>query len=58
MDGHSTVAANPAGTPIEAFDQIRAAVLSDRSTYWKELAIRSTGSIGPAQKLRVAPRAT
>jgi non-heme chloroperoxidase len=31
--------ANPGGTPIEAFDQIRAAVLSDRSKFWKELAI-------------------
>jgi len=29
---------NPDGTPIEAFDQIRAAVLADRSKYWKELA--------------------
>ena len=31
--------ANPGGTPIEAFDQIRAAVMADRSKYWKELAI-------------------
>jgi len=31
--------ANPGGTPIEAFDQICAAVLSDRSKFWKELAI-------------------
>jgi non-heme chloroperoxidase len=32
-------AANPGGTPIEVFDQIRAAVLADRSSYWKELAV-------------------
>jgi non-heme chloroperoxidase len=32
-------AANPGGTPIEAFDQIRAAVLADRSSFWKELAV-------------------
>jgi len=31
--------ANPAGTPIEAFDQIRAGVLSDRSRFWKELSL-------------------
>jgi non-heme chloroperoxidase len=29
---------NPEGTPLEAFDQIRASVLADRSQYWKELA--------------------
>jgi non-heme chloroperoxidase len=29
---------NPAGTPIENFDQIRQAVLSDRSQYWKDLS--------------------
>jgi non-heme chloroperoxidase len=32
-------AANPGGTPMEAFDQIRAAVLADRSSFWKELAV-------------------
>jgi non-heme chloroperoxidase len=30
--------ANPGGLPIEAFDEIRAGVLADRSSYWKELA--------------------
>ncbi len=29
---------NPEGTPIEAFDGIRAAVLADRSQFWKDLA--------------------
>ena len=32
-------AANPGGTPMEAFDGIRAAVLADRSKFWKELAM-------------------
>jgi non-heme chloroperoxidase len=31
--------ANPAGTPIEAFDQLRAAVQADRSAFWKELSM-------------------
>jgi non-heme chloroperoxidase len=30
---------NPDGTPIEVFDEIRARVLADRSTYWFELAL-------------------
>ena len=30
--------ANPGGTPIEAFDQIRAGVLSDRSQFFKDLS--------------------
>jgi non-heme chloroperoxidase len=32
-------ASNPGGTPIEAFDQIRAAVVADRSAFWKELSM-------------------
>jgi non-heme chloroperoxidase len=32
-------AGNPGGTPIEAFDKIRAAVLADRSSFWRELAV-------------------
>ena len=32
-------AANPGGTPIEAFDKIRAAVLADRSQFWKDLSL-------------------
>ena len=30
--------ANPGGLPIEVFDGIRAAVLADRSQFWKDLA--------------------
>jgi non-heme chloroperoxidase len=31
--------ANPIGTPIEAFDHLRAAVLADRSQFWNELSM-------------------
>jgi non-heme chloroperoxidase len=30
---------NPSGTPIEAFDQLRASVLADRSQFWKDLSL-------------------
>ena len=30
--------ANPGGTPIEVFDQIRQSVLNDRAQYWKDLS--------------------
>jgi non-heme chloroperoxidase len=43
-------AANPNGTPIEAFDQIRAAVLADRSSFWKELAVPFYGFNRPGAK--------
>jgi len=32
-------AANSIGTPIEVFDQLRAAVQADRSKFWKELSL-------------------
>jgi non-heme chloroperoxidase len=35
--------ANPAGTPVEAFDQIRAGVLADRSSFWRELSLAFYG---------------
>jgi len=44
-------AANPDGTPIEAFDQIRAAVLADRSSFWKELAVPFYGFNRPGAKI-------
>ena len=31
--------ANPGGTPKEAFDQLRSAVLADRSQFWKDLSL-------------------
>jgi len=30
---------NPGGTPIEAFDQLRAGVAADRSQFWKDLSM-------------------
>ena len=36
--------ANPGGTPIEAFDQIRAGVLADRSQFWKDLSVPFYGA--------------
>jgi len=30
---------NPGGTPIEAFDQLRTAVLADRSQFWRDLSL-------------------
>jgi non-heme chloroperoxidase len=32
-------AANPGGTPIETFDQLRAGVQADRSSFWKDLSL-------------------
>lgn len=43
-------AANPGGMPIEAFDQIRAAVQADRSSFWKELAVPFYGFNRPGAK--------
>ncbi|MGB4778221.1 alpha/beta fold hydrolase [Microbacterium sp.] len=35
--------ANPEGTPIENFDEIRSHVLKDRSQFWKDLAVSFFG---------------
>jgi non-heme chloroperoxidase len=35
---------NPSGTPIEAFDQIRAAILTDRSQFFKDLSVPFYGA--------------
>jgi non-heme chloroperoxidase len=32
-------ASNPAGLPLDAFDQIRTAVVNDRSQFWKDLSM-------------------
>jgi len=37
-------AANPGGLPMEAFDQIRAAVQADRSQFWKDLSAAFYGA--------------
>jgi non-heme chloroperoxidase len=42
--------ANPGGTPIEAFDQIRASVLADRSQFFKDLSMPFYGYNRPGAK--------
>jgi len=44
-------AANPGGTPMEAFDQIRAGVLADRSQFWKDLSLPFYGFNRPGAKI-------
>jgi non-heme chloroperoxidase len=43
--------ANPAGTPIDAFDQLRAAVQADRSQFWKDLSLPFYGYNRPGAKI-------
>jgi non-heme chloroperoxidase len=43
--------ANPGGTPMEAFDQIRAAVLADRSQCFKDLSAPFYGANRPGAKV-------
>ena len=44
-------AANPGGLPMEAFDQIRAGVLADRSQFWKDLSMPFYGYNRPGAKI-------
>jgi non-heme chloroperoxidase len=44
-------AANPGGLPMEAFDQIRAGVLADRSQFFKDLAMPFYGANRPGAKV-------
>jgi non-heme chloroperoxidase len=43
--------ANPDGTPIEAFDQIRAGVVEDRSQFFKDLSLPFYGYNRPGAKV-------
>jgi len=43
--------ANPAGTPIAVFDGLRAAVLADRSQFWKDLSLPFHGYNRPGAKI-------
>ncbi len=43
--------ANPGGTPIEAFDQLRAATLADRSQFLKDLSAPFYGANRPGAKV-------
>jgi non-heme chloroperoxidase len=42
---------NPGGTPIEEFDKIRAAVVADRSQFWKDLTLPFYGYNRPGAKI-------
>jgi non-heme chloroperoxidase len=42
---------NPGGTPIEPFDQLRAAVQADRSQFWKDLSLPFYGYNRPGAKI-------
>jgi len=44
-------ASNPAGTPIEVFDQIRKSILSDRAQYWKDFSAPFYGANRPGAKV-------
>jgi non-heme chloroperoxidase len=44
-------AANPGGTPKQAFDDIRKAVLADRSQFWKDLSGPFYGANRPGAKV-------
>jgi len=43
--------ANPSGTPIEAFNQLRAAVQADRSQFWKDLSMAFYSYNRPGAKI-------
>jgi non-heme chloroperoxidase len=43
--------ANPAGTPMEVFDQLRAAVQADRAQFWKDLSLPFYGYNRPGAKV-------
>jgi non-heme chloroperoxidase len=42
---------NPAGTPIEVFDQLRASVVADRSQLWKNLSLPFYGYNRPGARV-------
>ena len=44
-------AANPGGLPMEVFDQIRAAILADRSQYWRDSSVPFYGANRPGAKV-------
>src|SRR5207244_5739096 len=49
-------AANPGGLPIEAFDQIRDGVTTDRSQYYKDLSAPFYGANRPGSKVSQGTR--
>jgi non-heme chloroperoxidase len=49
-------AANPGGLPLEVFDQIRAAVVADRSQFWKDFSMAFYGYNRPGAKISQGAR--
>jgi non-heme chloroperoxidase len=47
---------DPGGTPIEAFDQIRAGFLADRSQFFKDLTMRFYGYNRPGAEISESAR--
>lgn len=43
--------ANPAGTPLDAFDSLRRAVQADRAQFWKDLSVPFYGANRPGAKV-------
>ena len=43
--------ANPSGLPLEVFDKLRAAVMADRSQFWKDLSMPFYGYNRPGAKI-------
>jgi non-heme chloroperoxidase len=43
--------ANPGGLPLDTFDQLRRAVLADRSQFWKDLSMAFYGYNRPGAKV-------
>jgi non-heme chloroperoxidase len=48
--------ANPGGLPIKVFDQLRSAVVADRSKFWKDLSLPFYGYNRPQAKISVGVR--
>jgi non-heme chloroperoxidase len=56
--GMLKTAKNPDGVPIEVFDQIRAAVVADRSQFWKDLSASFYGANREGAKVSQGVRDT
>ncbi len=50
--------ANPGGLPIDVFDQLRSAVVADRSQFWKDLSLPLYGYHRPVAKISEGVRAS
>lgn len=50
--------ANPGGLPIDVFDGLRASLVADRATFWKDLSLPFYGYNRPGAKIADAVRAS